>query len=561
MELKDYLRPLRKWWWLLLLSTLIAAVFSFLAVSRQPPIYQTHVTLMVGRAIDNPNPTGSDFWLTQQLANTYADIAKREPVRQATMDALGLTWLPEYTVRVVPNTQLIEIAVTDTDPVRAQAAANELANQLIQQSPTSGGAEQEQRQAFIEQQLNELEKGIEETKAQIESKQEELANMFSARQIADARTQIQALQDKLNTLQANYASLLANTEQGAINTLTIIEPAALPTSPVGPNKPMTVLLAAAIGFILAAMAAYLLDYLDDTIKTPDDVKKILDLTTLGAVPRVQDSDKELVALNDSRSPAVESYRLLRTNLQFVAVNHPLDTMLITSPSPTEGKSITVANLAVAIAQADKKTIIIDADLHRPRQHRLFSLPNNVGVTTALLAEHPDPSDLLQTTGVPNLRVLTSGPLPPNPAELLGSDRMKELLKHLAEQADVVILDSPPATVLSDAMILSTQSDGVLLVLDVGQTRRDAARRAVESLRQVNARLVGALLNRVPTKGGGYYYYYYYSNYYESDDGQQGKGKRLFPWRRHKKRKRRQTPETPTPPHTAPQPVQTTAEPD
>ena len=229
MELKDYLRPLRKWWWLLLLSTLIAAVFSFLAVSRQPPIYQTRVTLMVGRAIDNPNPTGSDFWLTQQLANTYADIAKRDPVRQATMDALGLTWLPEYTVRVVPNTQLIEIAVTDTDPVRAQAVANELANQLIQQSPTSGGPEQQQRQAFIEQQLNELEKGIEETKAQIDSKQEELANMFSARQIADAKNQIQALQDKLNTLQANYASLLANTEKGAINTLTIIEPAALDT--------------------------------------------------------------------------------------------------------------------------------------------------------------------------------------------------------------------------------------------------------------------------------------------------------------------------------------------
>jgi len=519
---------------------------------------------MVGRAIDNPNPTGSDFWLTQQLANTYADIAKRDPVRQATMDALGLTWLPEYTVRVVPNTQLIEIAVTDTDPVRAQAVANELANQLIQQSPTSGGPEQQQRQAFIEQQLNELEKGIEETKAQIDGKQEELANMFSARQIADAKNQIQALQDKLNTLQANYASLLANTEKGAINTLTIIEPAALPTTPVGPNKPMTVLLAAAIGLIMAGMAAYLLDYLDDTIKTPDDVKKILDLTTLGAVPRVQDSDTELIALSTSQSPAVESYRILRTNLQFAAVNHPLDTMLITSPSPTEGKSLTVANLAIAMAQAGKKTVIIDADLHRPRQHRLFSLPNNVGVTTALLAEHPDPGDLLQATEVDNLRVLTSGPLPPNPAELLGSDRMKELLRHLVEQADVIIMDSPPATVLSDAMILATQSDGVLLVLDVGQTRRDAARRAVESLRQVNARIVGVLLNRVPTKGGGYYYYYYYYSGYYSDDDQNGRGKGRRPWgRRKKRRKRTQTQTTPTPgaPPPAPQPAQTTVEPN
>ena len=544
MEFRDYIQPLRRWWWLLVLSTLIAALFSFIAVSQQPPIYQTHVTLMVGRAIDNPNPSGSDFWLTQQLANTYADIAKRDPVKQAAMDALGLTWLPDYTVRVVPNTQLIEIAVTDTDPARAQAVANELANQLIKQSPTGSGPDQ-QRQEFIEQQLNELEKGIEDTKAQIDQKQEELASMFSARQIADTKAQIQALQDKLNTLQANYASLLANTNQGAINTLTIIEPAALPEKPVGPNKPITVLLASVIGFILAAMAAYLLDYLDDTIKTPDEVKKLLNLTTLGAVPRMKESESELIAMSNSQSPAVESYRILRTNLQFAAVNHPLDALLITSPSPSEGKSLTVANLAIAMAQAGKKTVIVDADLHRPRQHKLFSLPNNVGVTTALLSEHPEPDGLLQPTQIPNLFVLTSGPLPPNPAELLGSERMKELLQHLGEEAEMLILDSPPATVLSDAMILSTQSDGVLLVLDVGQTRRDAARRAVEGLQQVNARIIGVLLNRVPTKGSGYYYYYYYySGDYGSNDHHRGPGKGL--WGRRKKRKRRSSRQAPTP---------------
>ena len=564
MEFRDYIQPLRRWWWLLVLSTLIAAVFSFIAVSRQPPVYQTHVTLMVGRAIDNPNPSGSDFWLTQQLANTYADIAKREPVRQATMDALGLTWLPDYTVRVVPNTQLIEIAVTDTDPVRAQAVANQLANQLIKQSPTGSGPDQE-RQTFIQQQLNELERGIEDTKAQIDQKQEELASMFSARQIADAKAQIKALQDKLNTLQANYAALLANTDQGAINTLTIIEPAALPEKPVGPNKPITVLLASVIGFILAAMAAYLLDYLDDTIKTPDEAKKLLDLTTLGAVPHMQDSEPELIAMSNSQSPAVESYRILRTNLQFAAVNHPLDALLITSPSPTEGKSMTVANLAIAMAQAGKKTVIVDADLHRPRQHKLFSLPNNVGVTTALLSEHPEPDGLLQSTQIPNLSVLTSGPLPPNPAELLGSERMKELLQHLAEEAEMIILDSPPATVLSDAMILSTQSDGVLLVLDVGQTRRDAARRAVEGLQQVNARIVGVLLNRMPTKGGGYYYYYYYySSDYSSDDHHRGSGRGKGLWGRRKKRKRRSRKQTvePTsaPPPPAPQPAQTSVDP-
>ncbi|NOZ72486.1 MAG: polysaccharide biosynthesis tyrosine autokinase [Chloroflexi bacterium] len=546
MELKEYILPLRKWWWLLLASTLVAGVSSFIAVNQQPATYRTHTTLMVGSAITNPNPTGNDFWLTQQLASSYADIAKREPVRTATMKALGLSWLPEYTVRVVPNTQLMEITVVDTDPQRAQIISDQLAQELIRQSPTGLRPEQQQRQAFIDRQLADLEASIDETKDGIDKKQEELASLFSARQIADTQTQIGGLQNKLSSLQSNYAALLTNTEKGAVNTITIIEPAALPTEPVGPNKPMTILLALAIGFLLAAGAAYLLEYLDDTLKNPDDVQKILGLTTLGAVPALGQKEmaQELITLVKGRAPATESYRILRTNLQFASVDRALNRLLITSPSPSEGKSLTVANLAVVMAQAGNSVIVVDTDLHRPRQHRLFKVPNSVGLTTALLSAHPEPDGLLQETPIPGLKLLTSGPLPPNPAELLGSQRMKELLDRLQALADVVILDSPPATMLADAAILSTQSDGVLLVLDSGSTRREIAHRALEGLRQVNAHLVGALLNRMPTRGSGYYYYYYY---YYSKDGYYGdgdnhhhkKGRGLFPGvgkRRHKKKR-------------------------
>ena len=557
MELKEYIRPLRKWWWLLLASTLVAAIASFIAVSRQPPTYQTRTTLMVGRAINNPNPTGNEFWLTQQLANTYADIAKREPIRRGVMEALGLDWLPNYTVRVVPNTQLIEITVTDTSPERAQAVADQFAQQLIRQSPTGFDPERRQRQEFIQQQLNELEVGIKETKDEIARKQEELATLFSARQIADTQAQIKGLENKLNSLQSNYAALLSNTQEGAINTITIIESAALPVEPVGPNKPITVLLAAIIGFVLAAGAAYLMEYLDDTIKNPDDVQQVLDLTTLGAVPLLEDVDpkSELVMLTRSQSPANEAYRILRTNLQFASVDHPLDSLLITSPSPDEGKSITVANLAVAMAQAGRRVVVVDTDLHRPRQHRLFKLPNSVGVTTALLTEHPEPDGLLQETGVPGLQVLTSGPLPPNPAELLGSERMKRLLAELRKMADVIVLDSPPATILSDAAILSTQADGVLLVLDSGATRREVAKRALDALLQVNARVVGVLLNRLPPRPDGYYYYYYYyyyskDGYYTPDDRDDGKGGGLLDIfrgsRGKRKRKRKRKDRTPAP---------------
>ena len=257
MELKEIISPLLKWWWLLLISTLVAAVSSFIAVSQQPLRYTASTTLMIGRVFTDPNPSYTELYMGQQLATTYADIASRQPVRQATMDSLGLTWLPAYNVRPINNTLLIVISVEDTDQVRAAAVANELANQLILQTPASSQSDLE-RQAFINQQLDELQVNIQQTQGEIIDNQEKLAGLISARQIADAQTQIAALESKLRSLQNNYSSLLASSQQDASNTLSIIEPAIVPTRPAGTNVNMTVLSSAAIGLALAAGAAYLL---------------------------------------------------------------------------------------------------------------------------------------------------------------------------------------------------------------------------------------------------------------------------------------------------------------
>lgn len=524
MELKQYVQPLRKWWWLILLATLIATTASYLVTRQQPPIYRTRTTVLVGNTIENPNPSGYEVYLAQQLANTYADIVMRENVRRAVMAALGLQWLPEYDARVVANTQLVELSVTDIDPGRARAVANELANQLIRLSPTDPDAQDQARQEFINQQLNDLETSIRDTSTEITEKQQDLADLTSARQIADTQTAIRGLQDKLATLQANYAAMLANTQRGAVNAISIIEPAALPWVPIGPNKVATILLAAMIGFVLAVASAYLLEYLDDTLRTPEDVQASLNLTTIGIIPQVSEQEAGIVMMGDNRSPVRESYRVLRTNLQFAAVDRPLDVLLVTSAAPSEGKSMTAANLGAAIAQTGRRVILVDTDLHRPRQHRLFKVRNSVGVTTGLLEDQPNIDDILQETSVPGLRVLTSGPLPPNPAELLGSARMRSLLTALKAEADVVVLDSPPISALSDAAVLSTQADGVVMVLEAGKTRRPFAQRALEALNRVNAHVVGAVLNRVPKRGFGYYYYsdYHYPhddpNARRSDDG-------------------------------------------
>ena len=205
MDLGAYLKPLLRMWWLIIAAVLVATVASFLMLRRVPPTYQSHAVLMVGQALQNPNPSNNDLYMSQQLANTYVDILQREQLQNATKAALGLEWLPQYSARIVPATQLIELAVIDTIPERAQAVGSELANQLIRLTPAGTENVDQSRQAFIAQQLDELEASIEATREEISKKQSELASMLSARQIADAQTQITALEGKLQTLQANYA--------------------------------------------------------------------------------------------------------------------------------------------------------------------------------------------------------------------------------------------------------------------------------------------------------------------------------------------------------------------
>jgi non-specific protein-tyrosine kinase len=389
--------------------------------------------------------------------------------------------------------------------------ANEVAEQLVRQSPTNPGEERGERQAFVQQQLDDLEANIATTKAEIDEQEGALAEMFSAREIADTQAQIAALQQKLNAYQANYAQLLAFMGEGAVNTLSIVEPAVPPTGPVGPNKMRTVLLASAVGLVLALGTAFLLEYLDDTIKTPDDVERTMGVNTLAGISRIPGERLRdtLITAQRPRSPISESYRVLRTSLQFSSLDRPLRTVLVTSPSPVEGKSTTAANLAVVMAQEGRSVVLVDADLRRPVQHRIFQVGNKAGLTDVLVQDELVLDGHLQETGVDNLRLLNTGPLPPNPSELLASDRMGTLIDYLKAEADVIVFDSPPALTVTDALVLAGKADGVLLVTDAGKTRRDAAEESVERFQRTGAHLLGVVLNRFRSGRRGYYYYHYY----------------------------------------------------
>ncbi len=533
MELRQYAAVIWKWLWLIVLGVVLAGGASWYASRDLPPVYQTTATLMVGPGLQNPNPDNLSFYMSQQLAQTYSQLIRREPILRKSAEALG--WDPDewrrlqgmIATNVVAGTQLLEIRVTDNDPQRAAAVANTVAAQL--QSQIEAAQREGKDQAFIAQQVAELQAKIEGAQAEVERLEASLSQSFSAREIQDTRGQINALQQQINTWQANYANYQALLGRGAVNAVSIIESAVVPTTPVGPNRMMSIALAAAIGLALTVGAAFLVEYLDDTVKSPEDVERATGLTTIGAISRIQGetvSDK-LVAFHHPKSPISEAYRVMRTNLQFASVDEPVRSLLITSPNPGEGKSTTMANLGVVLAQSGKQVVLVDTDLRRPVQHKVFGLPNKQGLTTVLLQDEMALDGHLQSTPVPGLRVLTTGPLPPNPSELLGSARMGRLIEALERDADFVLFDTPPALPVTDAAVLAAQTDGVLVVMDAGRTRRGLAGVAVENLKQVGANLLGVALNRLAPGRGGYYYYYYY--YYYLTDGSSARRRRSRRW--------------------------------
>lgn len=213
---------------------------------------------------------------------------------------------------------------------------------------------------------------------------------------------------------------------------------------------------------------------------------------------------DLITLTDPRSPISEAYRTLRTNLSFYSLDSPIETLVVTSPAPDEGKSTTVANLAVTMAQSGRRTILVDCDLRRPSLHTIFDANNDAGFTTMVLDE--EAAAPLQETGIENLWLLPSGPKPPNPADLLGSHQVERVIEGLVEQADIVLFDAPPIIGVTDAVLLGTKADGLLLVIRAGQTRREHAERAKELLEKAKVRIIGATLTNAPKESavGDYY---------------------------------------------------------
>jgi capsular exopolysaccharide synthesis family protein len=353
-------------------------------------------------------------------------------------------------------------------------------------------------------------------------------------QVENYRKEAERLREELQKAQIEEAAQAGQIE--------VVDLATLPRVPIGTGRTPRVVLALILGLAIGSLIAYVLENYSAVIRRREDVERASGATILSIVPPFshvgggkgvkllpwkkdgdgngtqppQEHPDELVTMVDIRSQAAEAYRTLRTNLLFSTEVRSLRQLMVTSSGPSEGKSTTAANLAVAFAQQGKRVLLVDCDLRRPRLHKMFHLPQIPGLTNALMggASH---AEVTLPTGVENLSVMVSGPTPPNPVELLGSDRMTTLLERLSESYDLVVLDTPPVLVASDAAILSRQVDGTIFVVRAGTTQSAALRDGIERLGAVGTHVMGTVINDPEGELAKFasYYGYEYDGYYEA----------------------------------------------
>ena len=310
------------------------------------------------------------------------------------------------------------------------------------------------------------------------------------------------------------------------NNIIIREKAEAPRSPIKPKRKTNVMLAALLGLFGGVAIAFLLEYLDTTIKSQEDVEDAVGLPFLGVIPSFTADEpeptSELFTYTYPKSSITESIRSIRTNILFSAAEAPLKKLLVTSAGPQEGKSTTVINLGIIFAQGGKRVLIVDSDLRRPRIHKAFNVTRDRGLTNLIMNE-AKPEQVIVNTKVPNLSVIPCGPIPPNPSELLGLTRMQEIIDELGHQFDIILFDSPPIVAVTDAVVLSKKVDGVVLIIKAGRTTSEMVLKAKKQLTDVTAHILGAVLNDFNIRGEGYRYYYYY-HYYRSEESDRVKKK-------------------------------------
>lgn len=480
-----------RWLPVLILGTVLSGVTALVFTSLQPRVYEVSATLLPAqlRLAGNPDFNTVSVSRLVGLATNYAFTAKSQQLltdvgrRLAITDSLVmLSKRVDATVDV--NTAVLKITARAGTEKGAAALANAVANEIEDQSAAAPNDDS----ALAE--LDVVRQRILETEAEYQR----LLALPPPRTVEDT----QALGDSLSLLRELtnlYATLDGSLNRTPSGLIVVDSASAQLAQMIEPRMLFYTLLAAMAGLLISAGLVSILEYLDDTVKSSQDVEEVTGLRTLGTVSHrpTLDGTRALPTLYDPTSAAAEAYRTLRTNIEFASTDAPIRTLLVSSSNPGEGKSMIAANLAVAFAQAGRSVVLVDADLRTPGLHLMFDMPNTHGLTTLLRSDALGLGASAQGTEQANLRVLTTGALPPNPAELLGAQRMRTVIDRLQGEVDLIIVDGPPLKAVSDSLVLSSFLDATLFVIAAGRSRRAAVRLASESFTLAQASVVGAVL--------------------------------------------------------------------
>lgn len=547
MELIQYYRIFRRWIWLIILVAFIGGSLSFITRVTQPSVYQTQTTISIGNYLDSPNPNSQEIRTGIDLALTYAEIVRTYDVLNAVVSILDLPFGVErlnelVDTRIIAGTSLLQISVTYTDPVLAADITNEIATQLILRSPTNLTPEQQTQVNVLIDEITTQRDELDTLRARLREIDIELElediSLDARQSLQDQRS---TLVDQINEASSNIAQFTNTiaTFQQRTNSVEIVESARIPTTSVGTSLFSTVVLGTLVSAALAFGGVLAFEYINDTLRNADEVSQTLNVPILGVISKFgkkEDGYPEHLITNLSNSAqTAEEYRTLRTNVLFTTEKEDR-VFVVSSASPQEGKSVTSANMAVSMALAGLRVLLIDADMRRPKIHEIFSLPNMVGLTNLLIREaNGGAADLsigsildentwkrvIQKTSIPNLYVITNGFTPSNPAELLGSTRMKLWMQEFrsSPHIDVIIFDCPPVLAVSDSAVLAASVEAnVILVVQAGQTRRSVAIKGKERFTNIDVPISGVVLNGANLQDEDYYgynYSYYYGNAIES----------------------------------------------
>jgi non-specific protein-tyrosine kinase len=533
-EIKEYLYILWSWAWLIILFGLLSGAVGYVVSIQTTPIYQTSTRLLVS---DPPAMRSLDYSgivSAQTLIGTYAKMLVDRPVLQGVIEQLNLPMTsdqlkPSITVEIISGTQLLLVSVRNPNPLLAADIANTIAAVFTQRIRDLQAQRYSSTREGLAQRVAEMEKKVSETSTAITAQRqaEGISDDVTDTTNRNVSPQLLQLESRLTEYQRLYSELVTNFEQVRLaeaqtsTNVFVSEPASVSRTPISPNTSRTTMLAVVVGMMVAGGIIFAVEYLDDTIKNPDDIRRKFNLPVLGMIAHHDMPEGRLISFNEPRSPVVEAFRTLRTNITYASVDLPLRRILVTSSTPQEGKTTVSSNLAVVLAQGDRKAVLIDADLRRPQVHHKFGLSNRMGLTNLFVRQLDMLPGSLQPTNLPQLAIITSGGMPPNPSELLTSNKMTQILDRLNQDYDLIVIDTPPVLTVTDAAAMAPNMDGVILVAKPGVTKLSALSQSIAQLRAVGARILGVVLNDVKpsSRKYGYYYSQYYSkysNYYGKD---------------------------------------------